>query len=383
MTAPRVGIIFLFFVYLFTPIRIIQGFILLFLSVVILDKIYLKLISSGIRIIRQDTSLRGFCGIAFNVELYLENRSFFPIIGAVLFDPTSALVSSDITRRFISVPGRKRIRFLYKIRGRDRGIYELGPASIRLRSFFGGTEKKITDCRRCPVIIFPSLTNALYSPLIGSPQGTIHSSNPINEDTTRYRAIRDYVMGDELKRINWKIVAKTGKLVTNSYENLIEAPLILLLDLRLQKYKLKSRYVMTETAISIAATLTVSAISVGQPTGIHIYGILHEEDNSLYIPPVSGSALPILDCLSRVQAAETQTALSNDPFFYRILTSPYKASVVYLGPRDLEGSLTREKVAKQKGGSYLQYVADLTPEDDRIFLEQGIQTKNMEQYELR
>jgi uncharacterized protein (DUF58 family) len=50
------------------------------------------------------------------------------------------------------------------------------------------------------------------------PHGPIRVSNKIYEDPTRIYGIREYVPGDPIKSIHWKVSAKTNKLQVKTYE---------------------------------------------------------------------------------------------------------------------------------------------------------------------
>jgi len=58
------------------------------------------------------------------------------------------------------------------------------------------------------LIIYPEvlpLTRPLRS---GLPAGTLPTRDQVYEDITRYRSLREYVRGDDARRINWKVSAR-------------------------------------------------------------------------------------------------------------------------------------------------------------------------------
>ena len=89
--------------------------------------------------------------------------------------------------------------------------------------------------------MYPTTALAQIKTPGGIPLGTLVTSNPLYEDLTRSRSIRDYQRGDEPRRINWKVSARTGNLMVNEFESTISYPLMVFLNLAPEEYSLRTR----------------------------------------------------------------------------------------------------------------------------------------------
>ena len=102
----------------------------------------------------------------------------------------------------------------------------------------------------------------------GLPAGSIRVDNPVYEDVTRYRSLREYLPGDSLRRVNWKASAKTGQLFVMDYLPLLHAPVLILLNLNSGDYPIRHRYHRIERAATLAASLVVHFLSLRQEIGL-------------------------------------------------------------------------------------------------------------------
>ena len=106
-----------------------------------------------------------------------------------------------------------------------RGVFEFGPALVRVRSLSGTAHRTVTADVSGP------------DKLVGRPTGA--SVTPSSADGVRevgggveFHATREYRRGDPLGRIDWRHVAKTGEFVTVQYREPRTARTALVVDAR-------------------------------------------------------------------------------------------------------------------------------------------------------
>jgi uncharacterized repeat protein (TIGR01451 family) len=106
-----------------------------------------------------------------------------------------------------------------------RGVFEFGPALVRVRSLSGTAHRTVTADVSGP------------DQLVGRPAGA--SVTPSSADGVRevgggveFHATREYRRGDPLGRIDWRHVAKTGEFVTVQYREPRTARTALVVDAR-------------------------------------------------------------------------------------------------------------------------------------------------------
>jgi uncharacterized protein (DUF58 family) len=284
------------------------------------------------------------------VELVLDNRSRLPLFGAVLTDPTGIIDARGANRIAVDLPGKKRRVIQYTLLPRDRGAWQLGPAQLVIRDLFGRGEERIVAQERTQLIVYPRIFHLDYKPRGGSPLGELRSSRSMDEDPTRYRSLRDYSSGDELRRINWKASARLGKLISNEYEATFDAPLMIFLNLNLNSYDLKNRYIHTERAIEYAASLATCASLASQAVGLASNGCLPDSADSILIPPGPGSALAILDTLARIGTSEEE---GFELFLRGCMAVSFRSQIWYVGS-DPGGRSAELKTAVQARGATLR-----------------------------
>jgi hypothetical protein len=149
----------------------------------------------------------------------------------------------------------------------------------------------------------------------GIPLGKLSSQNPLYEDLTRRRSLREYRRGDEPRRINWKAsirnFAAAGEgglpggpppLLVNEYEAAISCPLVVFLNLDPYEYALPKRELWFERAIEAAAALCLLASRDRQDLGIILYQPWEKTAGPCaLIKPGPFTLLPILERLAAVK----------------------------------------------------------------------------------
>ncbi len=363
-------------VFLFNPSRWTRIIAFVLVCVPLLDFAYLAVLSRSLRLRRRDALLRGHRGVAFDVELVLENRSWLPALGLVFRDVTGTIDAGGSNRLVVSLAPRERRVLTYRITARERGEFELGPSQLILRDFFGLAKRRLSSDERCRLIVYPRIDRLPFSPRSGLPQGAIASLNPVHEDLTRYRSIRDYVTGDEMKRINWKASARLGSLATNEYENTLSVPLVILLNLCLDDYALKWRYGSAEEAIAVSASLAVAAAGAGQAVGLVSTGRFKESGVPVSIKPGTETVVPLLETLALIEpvngAAETYFARA-------AVTLPFRARVAYVGASPGEHAAALAAAVRGRSGSLRLYLSDLNLEEELRLAALGLEAVPIEE----
>jgi uncharacterized protein (DUF58 family) len=174
--------------------------------------------------------------------------------------------------------------------------------------------------------------------------------NPIYEDITRYRSLRDYLPGDTLRRVNWKASAKTGKLFVTDYLPLLHAPVLILLNLRTQDYPLRYRYHRIERAATLAASLVIHFLALRQEIGLIACASL-EEGETVPAVDIRGThehATTLLELLARIEPAEGGGDFS-EYLFSSGLEVPVRTRVEVITPGLVELDLARLRRIKEKG----------------------------------
>lgn len=286
--------------FLILPGRAPRGAALAGIGVYALSYVYSALASRSLTVKRADAILRCFRNEPFAVTLRIENASRFPFAGVLVADLTGPLRAEGDGRILASFPGRSRASLSYSALAPERGEFRVGPAELRISDPLGLFPRSIVFPETSALIVYPETRRIGGSRPSGVPQGALRVADRAYEDVTRFRSIRPYLPGDELRRINWKASARSRSLVTNEYLSSLTSPLMIALDLDESGYARRSRYDDLERAVETAASLVRAASGQGQPVGFATNGRFWGGIAAPPMPPAPGNGTAIMDALARV-----------------------------------------------------------------------------------
>jgi len=113
-----------------------------------------------------------------------------------------------------------------------------------------------------PLILRPRRTHAVAGSIMARTAGP----------GVDFFGCRGYVPGDDVRRINWRALARTDRLVVNEYEQERMADVILVLDVRAQAHVEVGARGTFEPACRCAASLADHLIRSGNRVGFLLYG---------------------------------------------------------------------------------------------------------------
>jgi uncharacterized protein (DUF58 family) len=228
---------------------------------------YNLIVSRSIEVKRLDRELRGGRRQPMISRTVLRNPLPIPIPRLSFIEMPGQFHCDRPAAEFTLAPGRSETH-VETLRGEHRGEFSYGPARIYGSDPFAFFHWERVDSVRGRAIVFPRIYPMSLENSRGVAGGSIPIGNPAYEDVTRFRSLREYAAGDELKRVNWKASAKSGKLYTTEYERTITASVEILLNLMEDDYPTRKRDQNVERAVEVAAALVFSYTRLGQPVGI-------------------------------------------------------------------------------------------------------------------
>jgi hypothetical protein len=268
-------------VYLFAPLYLLQFLALFLLFVILGARLYSEYLIRNLRVIRRDREIRCFRFEWTGVDLAVENRGRLPAFMAALGDWPGNLAVFKDHKRLCTLPGRSRLPLTWRAHCSERGISSLGPVQLRCADPLGLFPFTAAAGETTRLVVYPSPGFVDIPSPGGIPLGKLVSRNPLYEDLTRRRSLREYRRGDEPRRINWKASIRLGgapvpglslpSLLVNEYEAAISYPLVVFLNLDPYEYPLGKRELWFERAIEAAAALCLMASRDRQDLGIILY----------------------------------------------------------------------------------------------------------------
>jgi len=121
----------------------------------------------------------------------------------------------------------------YKLRPVERGEYHFGKLNIYVTSVFGLIARRFATNDNTMVPTYPSFMQLRKYDLMAI-------SNNLNQygikkirkigHTMEFEQIKDYVLGDDLRTINWKATAKRNQLMVNQFQDEKSQPVYSIID---------------------------------------------------------------------------------------------------------------------------------------------------------
>jgi len=189
----------------------------------------------------------------------------------------------------------------YTITPRLRGVYSVGPLDAVWTDPFGLTRRTTELLPSTEVIVHPStepvhdrpLTRQWEDPPVRPPESKPWPSG------FEFYGMRDYVRGDDLRRVVWKAVARTGRILIRESEQGITDKVLIHLDNNREQHSPGEPSDTFEAAVRTAASIGVHHLRDG-------FSVLLSTNDGPVAAARRGDPgrIPLLDDLARVSRSK-------------------------------------------------------------------------------
>jgi len=146
-------------------------------------------------------------------------------------------------------------RSSYSFVCRQRGRYEVGPVSVVATDPFGLARTRVVATGQSELIVYPRVETLQPWKLGTQGVGTGESAvRHLHRTAAEFYTMRPYVTGDDLRRIHWPSVARTGELMIRQDESTRRSWATLFLDNRVGALGMSGSQAF-ERAVSCAASI--------------------------------------------------------------------------------------------------------------------------------
>ena len=260
--------------------------------------------------IERKFSERVFIGQKIPVQLEISNKGWLPIVWLQVHESLPvALIAPNFFRQVVTLGPHRNVKLEYLLQANKRGYFSIGPIFYSSGDLWGLSKTDEKKSGTANLIIYPRIIPLTRVSLPSqSPFGTLHYKNPIFEDPNRVIGKRDYQVGDSLHRVDWKATAVLRRMQVKQFEASISIETNIFLDLNPDDYGIRQRFVTTELAIVVAASLANWTIQKKQSVGLCTNGLdpLAENQSPSPLPSRKGSShlMNLLEVLARVQVGK-------------------------------------------------------------------------------
>jgi uncharacterized protein (DUF58 family) len=186
-----------------------------------------------LRIRRRLSDARIQPGQRVYVELEVENQSPTQTSFLLVEDRLPAALGRSARLVIAALQGRERQHVRYSLTPRQRGRYTLGPLTVDLSDPFALTKLRVEFDEREDLVVAPEVENLAGGP--DSPFGLTSGlalARHLFRTGDEFYTMRPYVEGDDLRRIHWPSVARSGELMIRQDESTRRSTAVLFVDTR-------------------------------------------------------------------------------------------------------------------------------------------------------
>ena len=239
----------------------IYGYLPVITAVILIagSYLYMRLLRRGLRY--EEVSDMGSCtrGTKIDFSVNLINRSilFYPLVEPFFY--IADLFGSDdtLTSDIITLAPRERRNFEFDARFDHIGTYSAGLRKIRLQDMLGLFTHTIQNDKRYTVSVVPRLYEIEKLPISRTAVSESRkAATSTTLDSSDYAGVREYVIGDPIKNIHWKLSARTTGYMTKVFESFTNTGICIILDFHAPVYD-------ADTLMSIFDCIVETALSVG------------------------------------------------------------------------------------------------------------------------
>jgi uncharacterized protein (DUF58 family) len=266
---------------------------------------------------------------------FVVREDLHPHLGATVRIPVGAISPRD------------EIEHAYTLRPRLRGVYAVGPLVAEWTDPFGLARGEQVLAKATEIIVHPTTEAVLDRPLARQ-----WEDPPVRPPVTKpwpagfeFYGMRDYVPGDDLRRVVWRAVARTGKMLVREYEQGITDRVVVLLDTDGSWHRPGDPSDTFESAVRTAASIGARHIKEG-------FSVTLETNGRQLAKLLRGprSRIAYLDALARVNRSKDTL----DEGIERLLGTGAKgAHFVVVTPHLDPRGAARLRLLMDRGGSVL------------------------------
>jgi uncharacterized protein (DUF58 family) len=172
-------------------------------------------------------------GSRVRVDLEVENLATTPAPMLLLDDAVPGPLGRPARMVLTDLRGRARRPVSYSLLPQSRGVYRVGPLTIDATDAFGVSRRRLRLEGYDELIVTPEVEDLTTAPDAAEGRGIgAARARQLLRSGDDYFTMRAYQEGDDLRRIHWPSVARTGELMIRQDEASRRAQGLLFLDNR-------------------------------------------------------------------------------------------------------------------------------------------------------
>ncbi len=222
-----------------------------------------------LRMTRIITPSRIFVNESARVDLVVQNAAWRTSPVVRLNDPVAGTIGAQLS--VTPLRPKREARATYRLPSERRGHLEIGPMKMQRRDPFGLASRVRTVAPLAGVLVHPAW-RLLEFPDRWSGSGPLAlliRRRLLARQTEEFHSLRNYVPGDDLRRVHWKQSARSEDLKIKQTDPEAVQRVAVLLDVAVERHSAAS----FEAAVSAAASFALSAERAGFKVHATVSGV--------------------------------------------------------------------------------------------------------------
>jgi uncharacterized protein (DUF58 family) len=182
---------------------------------------------------RHLSAVRVFPGTRVTVSITVENEGRITVPFLLLEDALPSALGRPAHLVVTGIPARNDQTVSYSVLCRSRGRFAVGPLSILITDPFGLARVRVQTMDENELVVYPKVEDVegwnLAMQGVGAGESAVRH---LHRSAAEFFTMREYVTGDDLRRIHWPSVARTGQLMIRQDESTRRSTATVFLDNR-------------------------------------------------------------------------------------------------------------------------------------------------------
>ena len=201
-------------------------------------------------------------GDALQERFIVQNTSSLPLHWLEFAD--SSRLPGYNPRQVVSCGGGSSYQWRAEANCTQRGVFRLGPHTLRTADPFGLFSLEISDSRSESLLVYPRVA---HIPPLELPRGNLSGQDRRRRaysGSERSQAVRAYRPGDSLRHVHWPISARQGELIVTDIETEPSGDLWIVLDVNRAVQSGRAESDTLETGVVLAASAAAEFLGGGE-----------------------------------------------------------------------------------------------------------------------
>lgn len=280
------------------PLLLVVG--LLGALVLLATDTWAKYCLQDLRYQRQFSEQRVLFGEEITLSLSVENAKLLPLPWLEIEDSVprtltftghqlrvSTTSNMVVLESLFSLRWYERVTRPYTVLCNARGVHTFGPTVVRSGDVFGFLNRQESLSNRQYLLVYPLVVPITRFGLPSRhPFGDNRAPRRLLEDPSRVIGVRDYMYGDDLRRVHWKATARMMQLQSKVYQPTTTYTLVLFLNVVSQLdawYGVRPE--LQELAICATASVADWALNEGFAVGLYVNTMMYMPEMGM-LPPI-------------------------------------------------------------------------------------------------